>query len=75
MEETFVYREIQQNKNKFQCASDVLKEYPRYVDVEEGFLVKIHLKCFLIRFVPNVNILKRSFRILNESILPAIRLP
>lgn len=39
MEETFVYREIQQNKNKFQCASDVLKEYPRYVDVEQGFLI------------------------------------
>ncbi|KZR97542.1 Uncharacterized protein APZ42_007523, partial [Daphnia magna] len=39
MEETFVYREIQQNKNKFQCASDVLKEYSRYVDVEEGLLI------------------------------------
>ncbi len=50
MEETFVYREIQQNKNEFQCASDVIKEYHRYVDVEE-IVSNNPFNFFKIRFV------------------------
>ena len=39
MEQTFNFRERQQSTKKFKCATDVIRKFHRYIDVDEGALV------------------------------------
>ena len=44
METTFTFRRLQIETKKFKTATDILEEYPRFVDFDNGSLVTMSFR-------------------------------